>query len=60
MGIYEGERPSERQIKREIARMLEDFEREGLIRRTGEFHNGQPVYTVTEFGRAQGLGPQSH
>jgi len=35
-----------------IQQTLEDLEREGRIKRTGEYRNGRPVYTLTEYGTA--------
>ena len=35
----------------EIEQAMRNLEQLGLIRRTGEFRNGKPVYKITELGR---------
>ena len=32
-----------------IQQALEELEREGLVKRTGEYRNGRPVYAATEY-----------
>jgi hypothetical protein len=35
-----------------IHEVLDDFEREGLVKRTGEYRNGRPVYAQIKHGTA--------
>jgi DNA-binding PadR family transcriptional regulator len=35
-----------------IQQVLQEVEREGLVKRTGEYRNGRPVYSLTECGTA--------
>jgi hypothetical protein len=35
-----------------IQQALEDLEREGRIKRTGEYKDGRPVYALTQCGTA--------
>ncbi len=34
----------------DIEQALRNLEQQGLVRRTGEFRNGKPVYKVTQLG----------
>lgn len=38
----------------EIQRTLDELEADGLVRRTGELRNGEPVYALTERGQRWG------
>jgi DNA-binding PadR family transcriptional regulator len=42
--------PSDDVIK-QIEQALEEFEREGLVKWTGEYRDGQRVYALTEEGK---------
>ena len=35
----------------DVQGVLDEFEWLGIMRRTGEWRKGQPVYAITEFGR---------
>lgn len=39
---------------RDLQGVLDEFEWLGIVRKTGEFRNGRPVYIMTEFGRKLG------
>jgi len=38
----------------DVQGVLDEFEWLGIVRKTGEFRKGRPVYIMTEFGRKLG------
>ena len=41
----------ERNISDEVERNIHEMEAMGLLRRTGEFRGGKPVFAITDLGR---------
>ena len=50
--------PNDKTLRSQIIKTFDELEALGLIRRTGAFRNGQPVYTVTERGRNANLASE--
>jgi hypothetical protein len=42
------------EVPTDVQGVLDEFEWLGIVRKSGEFRNGKPVYVLTEFGQTLG------